>query len=81
MLVKLRLSYGMTTEQAGGLIEIQKQYLTHVCLSFTPVICIIPNNFFLRVRFLAYAINYLSLPLTLLFFFALLCKLSFTKRN
>ena len=34
--VKLRWSYGMTTEQASAHpIEIQKQYLTHVCLSFT----------------------------------------------
>ena len=48
MPVKLRWNYGMITEQASGpLIEVQKQYLTHVCLGFTQVICIIPNNSFL----------------------------------
>jgi len=44
-MVELRYDYG--TSQWTP-IEIQKQYLTHVCLSFTQVICIIPNNFFLE---------------------------------
>jgi len=63
-------------------IKIKKTYLTHVCLRFTQVIYSIPNHFIIRLRWgyvgkvslLMQLIS--SLPLTLLFFVALVCELS-----
>jgi len=47
VMVELRYDYGRSRCTP---IHQQKQYLNHVCLSFTLVICIILNNFFIRLR-------------------------------